>query len=183
MNQNYIYSLLVLLIFFSSGVREGLQWKKENIIFWKLSKNSWFNIVNFFVLSIAFITLQYSLIVQSLYTIMFAVYIWINRKIYDKSNLIIKNIIIDYHTFRGLEFSIPFIMFLIGGMDFFLLSAWWLIGNWIYKRVMNYTMFNSFKHRLTMTTYWMFGKPYPYSDRFYDYSLILPLLYFVGVNL
>ncbi len=175
-----MFIVLIMLIFISSGVREGLQWKSENKIFLNLTLKDWFSITTSLVIAITILTTPILLVGKILYIMMLALYIWFAELLYTKDEIDLKLFIIDYHAIRALEFSIPFIMFLVGGMNFFTLSAWWFVGNWFYKRVMNKALWGSFKHRMTMKVYWMFNKPFPYSDKYYDYSLLLPLLYFMG---
>ena len=166
-----------------TGIREGLTWKRLNKKFLKLTHPTWVLINNWFgwIFSIFSIIIlcnnQFVLLIPFLFCIwLFAINgrdrLDIDRTIHDFYK-------IDYHTLRGLEGLGMFGVFWILLDNFFLVSACWIIGNWIYKRMMNKVLYNTFKHHLTMTKYRMFGKDFPYSDRWYDYSLILPIIYFI----
>lgn len=183
MNNNLVLIFLVIFIFVTSGVREGLQWKKEDKNFLKFSLKRWFIITDILVLTITMVTCPILLMGKLTYVLMFGTYIWLTTLLYNKEGINLELLVIDYHTIRTLEFSIPFIMFLIGGMNFFLLSAVWLVGNWVYKRIMNKVMYNEWYKISNMKIYWMLGYPLPYSDYIYDFSLVLPLIYFIWIIL
>lgn len=173
--------ILILFWYIFTGIREALTWSKKDE-FLKISKDTY----SFLLVPLSFALLMFAmpyawgLWFVSVMFILFALSL-IGREYLDQNRdeqfLFWK---IDYHTLRGIEGFFYFVTALVIMKDFFLLSAVWIVGNWIYKRVMNKVMYGTFKHKLTMSTYWMLGYPLPYSDRWYDYSLILPLLYFIG---
>ena len=179
--------LTIILIFawyIFTGIREGLLWSKQDSYLGISDK------VYSFLVFLSFVGLNWCLPVVSwsiyLFDMALILYIFtligrnflINNK--EEKFLFWK---IDYHFLRAIEGGIFFVIAWICLKDFLLLSALWITGNWVYKRIMNKSMYGTFKHKLTMTTYWMFGYPFPYSDRWYDYSLILPALYFIGIIL
>ena len=178
--------ILIMVWYFATGAREGLQWSK-NEFFLGNDKKEWFSIVDGVALLSVFamfiLTPTTPIFVKMLYVAIYYLYVFITDTIRHKNDIDFKIFLIDYHGLRAIEGLIMFSIMLISGMSFFNLCAWWIIGNWFYKRIMNKTMYDTFKHKLTMNKFLLVGYPLPYSDRFYDYSLILPLIYFLIIFL
>lgn len=169
--------ILIFLWYIFTGIREGLTWKKTDSFF-HIPKD----VISLLLIPLSFVSLGYCLPrgigmiwLYLLGTILFITTL-ISREYLDKTREKFLFWLIDYHTIRGIEGAIFFVFAWIIMKDLFLLSAIWLIGNWFYKRIMNYVLYGTFKHKMTMTTYWMFGYALPYSDRWYDWSLIIALV-------
>ncbi len=180
----WLFVLLIIAWYISTGIREGMQWNKEIEYFGNYNKKEWFNITNgIFILTSFLILPSNSLWLKLFLMFMFFVYCLLTDTIRHKDEIDLNIFTIDYHGERAIEGLLYFSLFLIGGMSFWNLSAWWIIGNWIYKRFMNKVMYNKWYKISDMKTFWLFGYPLPYSDYYYDFSLILPVLYFIGINL
>ena len=175
-----IITILAIFLWYTfSSLREGMLWsKKETFLTIPDHTYSMLFIPISFCLVIAQTFVMFP-IISMILTLLFVYTIVIREKLSVANPKYFYYEWFDYHLVRAIEGGLFFIPCWIILKDFFLLSALWIIGNWIYKRVMNRVMYGHFSHKLTMTTYWMFGKPFPYSDRWYDWSLILPAIYFL----
>lgn len=176
--------ILILLWFIFTGIREAMLWNhKDSFLGIDATTYSFMLVPITFLIPISFL----AVIGYPWYAFLFAILslelTMIRFRVAKSGIYWYKWKWLDYHTLRSLEGLFLFIPCWIIMKDFFLLSAVWLVGNWIYKRIMNKVMYNEWYKISNMKIYWMLGYPLPYSDYIYDFSLVLPLIYFIGIIL
>jgi len=175
----WIYYTLILVWYFLTGSREGLLWSKKES--WLGLQNHHWNLLNIlfgaFILILSMASVESKLLVLILGLFSF---VWLgsnairNFMSVNNENEIVKGI--DYHGARALEGLGLFIPFWCLSGSFLLTSAFWIFGNWGYKKLMNKIMFNNMWHYSGIRIFRLFGEEYPYQDWYYDLSLIFGVL-------
>jgi len=167
--------LSIFLWYIATGIREGLTWDKSESFF-GIPKEVYSYILVPFSFGLACFTMNTYLFL-AIFTIF--LFVIICREYLDATREQFLWWKIDYHMVRAIEGGIFFLASWIVLKDFWLLCALWLMGNYVYKRFMNKVMYNEWHKISEMKVFKLLGYDLPYSDWYYEYSLIPVAIYFL----